>query len=246
MYKLLCELSIIATYIILTIKRQRFQFLTLLLDSNTNLVLEMSTLSKEDVIREEVITTAQKLFQHYGFAKTTMEDIAKAMGRGKSTLYNYYKSKDEIFNAVAFREASEVFNTIQEAIDKVDSAEEKLQVYLETNLQTVKTKLNLYGLIMDGIGVKEGYLLKENFQNPMLKFNDKEIETIKGILQLGIDNEEFNERLKNNVDLMAYVIITALRSIILDLVFSNKAHYSFFDEDKINAMSQILIKGLKK
>lgn len=205
----------------------------------------MTALSKEDIIREEVITTAQKLFQRYGLNKTTMEDIAKTMGRGKSTLYYYYKSKDEIFNAVALREASEVLSTIHEAIDKVDSAEKKLQVYLETNLQTVKTKLNLYGLIKGGVFEKEEYNLKQNLQNPMLNFNDKEIETIKDILQLGLDNKEFDESLNNNVDLMAYVIITALRSVILDLVFSNKEHHSFFEEDKINAMSSILIRGLK-
>ncbi len=42
-------------------------------------------LTKEAIIRGEVIATAQKLFQKFGFSKTTMEDIAKAMGRGKST-----------------------------------------------------------------------------------------------------------------------------------------------------------------
>ena len=36
-------------------------------------------LTKEEIIREEVIETAQKLFQKFGFSKTTMEDIAKAM-----------------------------------------------------------------------------------------------------------------------------------------------------------------------
>lgn len=201
--------------------------------------------TKEDIIREEVIVTAQKLFQRYGFAKTTMEDIAKAMKKGKSTLYYYYKSKDEIFNAVALREAKEVFSSVHEAIEKEESAEKKLHVYLKTTLQVVKTKFNLYGLIKEGIFEEEESRYKENLQNPIFNFNDNEIETVKGILQLGIDNKEFNETLNNNVDLMAYVIITALRSVVLDLAFSDKAHHSFFEEDKVNAMSSILIKGLK-
>ena len=50
-----------------------------------------SKITKEEQLREESITAAQKLFQQYGLHKTTMEDIAKAMGRGKSTLYYYYK-----------------------------------------------------------------------------------------------------------------------------------------------------------
>ncbi len=40
-----------------------------------------------------------------------MEDIAKAAGKGKSTLYYYYTSKDEIFNAVIEDEMHEDFCT---------------------------------------------------------------------------------------------------------------------------------------
>ena len=104
-------------------------------------------LTKEEIIREEVIATAQKLFQKFGFSKTTMEDIAKAMGRGKSTLYYYYKSKDEIFEAVILKEADEVFSTVSEATRKASSAEEKLQAYLKTSFETIKSRMNLYGAI---------------------------------------------------------------------------------------------------
>ena len=38
----------------------------------------MDVLTKEEIIKEEFLTAAQKLFQQYGFQKTTMEDIAKA------------------------------------------------------------------------------------------------------------------------------------------------------------------------
>ena len=68
--------------------------------------------SKEEQLREEVVNTAQKLFKQYGLQKTTMEDIAKSMGRGKSTLYYYYKSKEEIFEAVIMQEIDEVFERI--------------------------------------------------------------------------------------------------------------------------------------
>jgi len=68
--------------------------------------------TKEEIIRNEVIITAQRLFQKYGYSKTTMEDIAKAMDRGKSTIYYYFKSKDEIFEAVIIKEADDVVYAI--------------------------------------------------------------------------------------------------------------------------------------
>jgi AcrR family transcriptional regulator len=50
---------------------------------------------KEEIFKEDIIREAQKLFQTYGLKKTTMEDIAKALGKGKSTLYYYYQSKEQ-------------------------------------------------------------------------------------------------------------------------------------------------------
>ena len=42
----------------------------------------MITSPKDELIREEILKVAQKLFQQYGLKKTTMEDIAKALGKG--------------------------------------------------------------------------------------------------------------------------------------------------------------------
>ena len=114
----------------------------------TNLV-EMTyiTLSKEEQLKEESIQAAKKLFRQFGLHKTTMEDIAKAMGRGKSTLYYYYKSKDEIFIEVIMQEIEEVFKTTKNAIDKVVTAEEKLKIYFSVSLKAVKSKAILYKII---------------------------------------------------------------------------------------------------
>ena len=48
---------------------------------------------KDDLFQEQVIRAAQKLFQQHGMYKVTMDDVAKAVGKGRSSLYYYYKSK---------------------------------------------------------------------------------------------------------------------------------------------------------
>lgn len=194
-------------------------------------------LSKEEQLREEAITTAQKLFQQFGLQKTTMEDIAKAMGRGKSTLYYYYKSKDEIFDAVIMREIDEVFQKIKSAVDKVDSAEEKLKLYFFISMKAVKTKSNLYKIVKGEIEDKLSHL------NYLIKrYNTREINTIKNILLLGIDNKEFNSSLREDVDLLAYSAVSALRSLSVDLVIEDK--FPNWDE-RLNVVISILIKGMK-
>src|ERR1700681_2045142 len=55
---------------------------------------------KEDLVLQEIIGGARALFEKFGLKKTTMEDIAKEIGKGKSSLYYYFPSKYEIFAAV--------------------------------------------------------------------------------------------------------------------------------------------------
>ena len=47
--------------------------------------------------REAIISAATGLFSRFGLEKTTMEDIAKAARKGKSTLYYYFKNKEAVF-----------------------------------------------------------------------------------------------------------------------------------------------------
>jgi len=50
---------------------------------------------KEDIIQEQILQAAKQLFSVHGLHKVTMDDVAKAIGKGRSSLYYYYKSKDE-------------------------------------------------------------------------------------------------------------------------------------------------------
>jgi AcrR family transcriptional regulator len=47
-------------------------------------------------IRESILRAAQKRFEHYGFAKTTMAEIASDCGMSAANLYRYFASKDDI------------------------------------------------------------------------------------------------------------------------------------------------------
>jgi len=40
---------------------------------------------KDEIVKNEILFQAQKLFQQYGLKKTTMDDIALACGKAKST-----------------------------------------------------------------------------------------------------------------------------------------------------------------
>jgi AcrR family transcriptional regulator len=56
-----------------------------------------------DQRRELILDVAQSVFLEEGFANASMSTIAARLGGSKGTLYNYFKSKDELFNAYVLR-----------------------------------------------------------------------------------------------------------------------------------------------
>ena len=55
---------------------------------------------KKDYTREQIVEIAKRVFLRNGYAKTSMRDIAKRTGIGVSNIYNYFKSKDELFRYI--------------------------------------------------------------------------------------------------------------------------------------------------
>lgn len=56
--------------------------------------------SRRNDKRESILHAAWALIRHYGYSKTTIDDIAKKAGVGKGTVYLYFRSKSEIMLAL--------------------------------------------------------------------------------------------------------------------------------------------------
>lgn len=56
-----------------------------------------------DARREQILDVAQEVFLEEGFAAASMSTIAARLGGSKGTLYNYFRSKDELFKAYVER-----------------------------------------------------------------------------------------------------------------------------------------------
>lgn len=65
----------------------------------------MSSAKSENEEREHrILDAAAELIIHYGYDKTTVGDIANAAGVSKGTIYLHFESKDELFEALLFRQ----------------------------------------------------------------------------------------------------------------------------------------------
>src|ERR1700744_258335 len=107
---------------------------------------------KEDVIQEQILQAAKRLFQVHGLHKVTMDDVAKAVGKGRSSLYYYYKSKDEILDAVTSAEIRNMLTAITQAVNKAPNFEQKLYAFFTTKLNILREKGSFYNKLDAGMG----------------------------------------------------------------------------------------------
>ena len=71
---------------------------------------------KDDLVKDHIINSSVAVFKKLGFDKVTMDNIAKAANKGRSTLYYYFKNKHEVFEQVA---EMEYFSIIEPAKRKL-------------------------------------------------------------------------------------------------------------------------------
>jgi AcrR family transcriptional regulator len=149
------------------------------------------TKTKEEVLREKILTGAARLFQKFGLEKTTIEDIAREAGKGKSTLYYYFRSKEDIFDAIIKEENEQFFAVLQQAVSDAPTAIRKLDIFWRSRLENLKYRANLYNVIVqEGIEAlrtgRGGATARHRVQH-----DNKETSILKSIFQFGIVSGEF-------------------------------------------------------
>jgi AcrR family transcriptional regulator len=97
--------------------------------------------------RRKIIITAGTIFSRYGFRKTTMDEIANALKMGKSSVYYYFSSKQEIFEAVVKYEANTLRNELTTAIKSVESPIDKMRKYVLVRMKAFEKLSNYYNAI---------------------------------------------------------------------------------------------------
>lgn len=193
-------------------------------------------LNYNESVRVSILEAAQILFAKFGYKKTTMEDIAQELHKGKSSLYYYFKNKEEIFQAVIDKEQGVLIANLKEVVKSSKKPKEKLNDYVLTRMKTVSELNNYFKALTDERfgGIEFVKAVKENTEKI-------EVELIEQIINEGIADDTFQMK---NVHLGAMAIALALKGIELPMFLaSNK--YEDMVEQLQNTLN-ILFFGLIK
>jgi len=185
--------------------------------------------------RELIITVASDIFARFGFRKTTMGEIASALHKGKSSIYHYFESKEEIFRSVVEKESQLLKTEVMGAISKEITPQEKLRVYFLTRMRILNRLANYYSVLTDE------YFEHYSFVEKIRKKHDiDEINIIKEILQEGVKRGIFAVK---DVELTAIAIFNALKG--LEYSWATEKDISKTTRN-IDTLMEVLFNGLNK
>lgn len=156
-------------------------------------------------VREEIVNAAREIFGRYGFRKSTMDEIARAARKGKSSLYHYFRSKEDVFRAVVEKEGGILERQMEQALEKETTPQAKLCTYTLKRMEVLNRVANFYSAF------KDEYLEQYAFiQRIRKKYDAWELATVKGILQEGVDKNIFVIR---DLELSAFTIVTTMKGL---------------------------------
>ncbi len=166
--------------------------------------------------RQLMVDVARQLFAQKGFENTTMNDIALASGRGRRTLYTYFKNKEEVYYAVIEGELERLSDKMDEVAARKIRPQEKVIELIYTHLSMIKETV-----------MRNGNLRAAFFRNIWMvekvrkNFDDDEIELFRKVYTEGKTDGEFDI---DNVDLVADITHYCIKGLEVPFIYGRLGH----------------------
>ncbi len=132
------------------------------------------------VHRENIVSAASALFMERGIAATSMDDIAKAAGYSKATLYVYFENKEEIVGILALNSMKKLYDYISSALIQHETTKARYDFICRGLVQYQEEFPFYFKMVLDKINI--------DFESKDYLPEEKET------YQIG---EEINEKIKN-------------------------------------------------
>ncbi len=192
-------------------------------------------MSKEEK-KKALLQAASDVLLEYGPHKMTLDDIARQAGMAKTSLYYYFRDKNEIIRAIIRNDMEQLFERMANAAASADTSEEKMIALCEARYKFTSAKAAKANREI----VSEFRSLEGVFKAEKDTYLQLQKDLIEGILREGIRKGEL--KALHDLDLVSLIIISSM--------FGCDQTFAFYEQQErvLEAMKQmvrIFFAGLK-
>ncbi|MGF6640923.1 TetR/AcrR family transcriptional regulator [Paraburkholderia sp. MM5477-R1] len=170
-------------------------------------------------VRDQIVVAATEHFSRYGYEKTTVSDLAKAIGFSKAYIYKFFESKQAIGEMICANCLHEIETEVRSAVAQTDLPPEKLRrmfnVFTEASLRLFFQDRKLYEIAASAA--------TENWQ-AVLAYEERVQKLLRDVLQEGRQSGDFER--KTPLDETAMAIYLVLRPYLNPMLLQYSFDYT--------------------
>ena len=185
--------------------------------------------------KQEILNAALKLFAEKGFHEVSMHEIATEAEFAIGTLYNFFDSKEALFEELADRSAEMIVGELEAVLEAPGDEVERLRAFFRRQPQMVAKHADFIRVYVSELGTRGVKCRKDRAEEKVSVALDSKIE---GLIAAGVRKKLFRP-----VD--PKVTMMAINSILEMLAFDMAGHVDEAElEDVYGKVEQLFVEGL--
>ena len=201
---------------------------------HTDLKFVQSIIDLKETTRHTILKVARYIFARRGAENTTMDDVAKASGFGRRTLYTYFSTREDLYNQVIMSEVEGIIQKLDRVATMKISPDKKIVRFMKTHMKTVETLVLRYKVLrMDFLNRSERI---ENFRS---KIDAHEKKCLSTIFQEGTRSDMF---IVEDFDNTAILTLTTLKGLERQFIIDD---FGTQCQTQFELWEKILLRGIK-
>jgi AcrR family transcriptional regulator len=156
--------------------------------------------------RHEILHKVMNIFLKKGFQETSMREIAEAVGLGKSTLYDYFKTKDDILLYFFEDQLNDLTEAAQQIAVQNKPADQRLREIIQMHMELLQSNKSLFMKMS-----MEAQRLKPESQKRIQEKRYSYQDLIRALIEEGIREGAFR---KVNSLLAARILVTSMAPVV--------------------------------
>ena len=199
-------------------------------------------IEQQDLKREKILDAAYRRFLHFGYSKTTMNEIAGDLSMSKALLYYYFPDKSQLYIAVMQNVADDYLKILEKNINTFSDLKEAFIFQIDTQHQFIVKNYNFFDFFR---------LNEQNLPDLVWGIIDNVYQMEKSLLVNAIKTETNRGKIRElkNPEEIVGILLDALHGVRASaishnkIIFHNKEHLDEIHKKRL-LLADIFIKGL--
>lgn len=179
--------------------------------------------------RQEILDEAEKIFASKGFHNTAVAEIAHASGFAVGTLYQFFESKEKLYETMVTEKLDMMYSEIREAVNNADGVTAKIGALVRSHFSFVENNIEYCNLFIRGDSITFSEA-STGLRERMISNHLSHLAFIEGFIREGV-----KEKILKNEEpgIMAVALIGIIRSFIINWMLSARKESLGNKTDKV-------------